>query len=150
MSNNINTNSKYLAWSRMRTKYLLLCLVFYGLTELGRVVYRPFIYQHHIRDYGIADTIGNHFGAVALIFAILTIQHSTLLEGWIVISVVTFGYIAYEIAQQFIPGSVFDSGDIVASVIGGILASGLFWWLYSGRINDMMRKVFLRQGNREL
>lgn len=116
---------KLLTWSHRRTAYLLVFLVAFAMTEAGRNVYRPFVYRSGWRDLGIADTMGNHLGAVTLVFFILAVMHATYHEGLIVVGVVTFGYIAYEFAQPLLPGSTADTKDAVASVVGGVAS----WWL---------------------
>ena len=43
----------------LRIGYFYLFLLAFGMTELGRYVYRPFIYANNINDFGIADSMGN-------------------------------------------------------------------------------------------
>ena len=116
---------KLLTWSRRRTAYVLVFLVAFVMTEAGRNLYRPFVYRSGWNDLGIADTMGNHLGAVTLVFFILAVMHATYHEGLIVVGVVTFGYIAYEFTQPLLPGSTADTKDAVASVVGGVAS----WWL---------------------
>jgi len=66
--------------------------------------------------------MGNHLGAVTLVFLILFVMHATRLESYIVLGVVTFGYVGYEFAQRFLPGSTLDPKDMVASLVGGVVA----------------------------
>lgn len=113
---------KMLVWSSRRLAYLMLFVVAFCLTELGRYVYRPFVYERGLSDFGLADTMGNHLGAVTLVFFILFVMHATRVESYIVLGVVTFGYVGYELAQRLLPGSTSDPKDIVASLIGGVIA----------------------------
>jgi len=122
----MSSRHKLLTWSNHRTAYSLVFLLTFALTEIGRYLYRPFVYNAGLNDFGIADTMGNHLGAVALIFFILAVMHATYEEGLIVVAVVTVGYVAYEFAQRFLPGSTADSKDVVASIIGGLLSLLLF------------------------
>jgi VanZ family protein len=122
----MNNHHKLLQWNRHRSAYILVFLLAFFLTELGRNLYRPFVYSKGLNDLGIADTIGNHLGAVTLVFFTLAVMNATRQEALIVISVVTFGYIGYEFVQQFLPGSTADSKDVVASIAGGILSLMLF------------------------
>jgi VanZ family protein len=113
---------KMLTWSPKRRDFLIVALIAFGATEAGRFIYRPFVYTHDINDWGIADTMGNHIGAVALIFAILTVMHANRLESYIVVAVVALGYVAYEFAQSYLPGSTPDMRDAIASLVGGMIA----------------------------
>jgi len=42
-----------------RIIYFVMFLFSFGLTEIGRYIYRPFIYENNINDFGIADSMGN-------------------------------------------------------------------------------------------
>jgi len=45
---------KMLSWSSRRAAYLGVGLVAYCLTEIGRYVYRPFVYERGLHDFGFA------------------------------------------------------------------------------------------------
>ena len=66
---------------KLRIYYSILFIVSYGLTEIGRYVYRPFIYDNHINDFGIADSIGNSGGILAQIFFGLMIINPSKKKG---------------------------------------------------------------------
>jgi hypothetical protein len=110
----------------VRIYYSILFLISYGLTEIGRLLYRPFIYDNHINDFGIADSIGNSGGIMAQIFFGLLIINPSRKNGIRLIVLFTVGYILYEIVQLFLPGGVFDWKDIYATILGGIIASIVF------------------------
>jgi len=110
-----------------RIIYFVTFLISFGLTEIGRYIYRPFIYENNISDYGIADTMGNSGGIIVQLFFGLLIFNSTKLKGLRLISFFTIGYILYEIAQLFLPKGVFDWKDIYGTIIGGLI--GLFLFL---------------------
>ena len=97
-----------------------------GLTEIGRFVYRPFIYENNINDFGIADSMGNLGGIIVQLFFGLTIFNSTKKKGFRLISFFIIGYILYEIAQLFLPKGVFDWKDIYGTFVGGIIGLLLF------------------------
>ena len=122
----MNNRHKLFTWNRLRTAYLLVFILSFALTEIGRYVYRPFIYGAGLNDLGIADTMGNHLGAVTLVFFILAVLNATRREAFIVITVVTVGYVCYEFVQQFLPGSIADQKDVAASIVGGALSFLLF------------------------
>jgi len=110
----------------VRIYYSILFLLSYGLTEIGRLLYRPFIYDNHINDFGIADSIGNSGGIMAQIFFGLLIINPSRKNGIRLIVLFTVGYILYEIVQLFLLGGVFDWKDIYATIVGGIIASIVF------------------------
>lgn len=105
-----------------RVTYFLLSLFFFLLTEIGRNIYRPFIYENHIDDFGIADSIGNLGGILVQIFFGLAIFNSQLIKSIRLITCFILGYILYEIIQPILPRGVFDWRDIYGTLIGGIIA----------------------------
>jgi hypothetical protein len=109
-----------------RIFYFVMFLLSFGLTEIGRYIYRPFIYEYNLNDYGIADSMGNLGGIIVQIFFGLTVFNSTKKKGWRLISFFIIGYILYEIAQPFLPKGVFDWKDIYGTFIGGIIGLLLF------------------------
>ena len=54
-----------------RIIYFVIAVLFFFLTEIGRNIYRPYIYTNNIDDYGIADSIGNSGGIIVQIFFML-------------------------------------------------------------------------------
>lgn len=56
-----------------RIAFFLIFVFMFVLTEIGRKIYRPYIYSNDIFDYWIADTIGNLTGTIAIIFLILLV-----------------------------------------------------------------------------
>jgi len=52
----------------MRGVYFVTFAVFFVHTEIGREIYRPYVYQNGLNDFGLADVIGNLLGTVAIIF----------------------------------------------------------------------------------
>ena len=113
-----------------RIIYFVIFLFFFGLTEIGRYIYRPFISENNINDYGIADSMGNLGGIIVQIFFGLTIFNSAKIKGLRLIYFFIIGYILYEIAQLFLPKGVFDWKDIYGTVIGGLLGLILFLLLH--------------------
>jgi glycopeptide antibiotics resistance protein len=110
----------------VRIYYFILFLISYGLTEIGRELYRPIIYANHINDFGIADSIGNAGGIIAQIFFGFLIINPSKRIGIRLIVLFSVGYILYEIAQLFLPGGVFDLKDIYGTLLGGILSAVVF------------------------
>jgi len=109
-----------------RIIYFVMFLLSFGLTEIGRFVYRPFIYENNINDFGIADSMGNLGGIIVQLFFGLTVFNSTKKKGFRLIFFFIIGYILYETAQLFLPKGVFDWKDIYGTFIGGIIGLLLF------------------------
>jgi glycopeptide antibiotics resistance protein len=109
-----------------RIIYFVIFLISFGLTEIGRYMYRPFIYENNINDYGIADSMGNSGGIIVQLFFGLLIFNSSKIKGLRLISFFIIGYIFYEIAQLFLPKGVFDWKDIYGTIIGGLIGFLVF------------------------
>jgi len=105
-----------------RIIYFVIAVLFFFLTEIGRKIYRPFIYSNNIDDYGIADSIGNSGGIIVQIFFMLAILNSPRKKVFRVIGFVVIGYILYEILQPYLPRGVFDWKDIYGTLIGGVIS----------------------------
>jgi hypothetical protein len=105
-----------------RIIYFVIAVLFFFLTEIGRNIYRPFIYANNIDDYGIADSIGNSGGIIVQIFFMLAILNSPRKKIFRVIGFVVIGYILYEILQPYLPRGVFDWKDIYGTLIGGVIS----------------------------
>jgi len=109
-----------------RVVYFITFLLSFGFTEIGRYIYRPYIYENRINDYGIADSMGNWGGIIVQIFFGLLIFNSTKKKGIRLIAFFVLGYILYEIFQLVLPKGVFDWKDIYGTFIGGGIGLLLF------------------------
>lgn len=105
-----------------RIIYFVIAVIFFFLTEIGRNIYRPFIYTNNIDDFGIADSIGNSGGIIVQIFFMLAILNSPRKKVFRVIGFIVIGYILYEILQPYLPRGVFDWKDIYGTLIGGVIS----------------------------
>ena len=105
-----------------RLLYAATGVVAFFLTEAGRYVYRPYIYETGINDFGIADSMGNLGGIVVQIFLSLAILNSQRKKAFNVIGFLVVGYILYEIAQPYLPKGVFDWKDIYGTIIGALVS----------------------------
>ena len=94
-------------------------------TELAREFYRPYIYSHHLSDFGIADTLGNSLGTVTTVFVILAIVGKNDPRDYRMILWLTIGLCAYELLQAPMGGSI-DPLDILATVIAGVFCLILY------------------------
>ena len=123
-----------------RIIYFITFLVSFGLTEIGRYIYRPYIYENGINDYGISDSMGNSGGILVQIFFGLFIFNSSKKKGIRLIFFFIFGYIFYEISQLILPKGVFDWKDIYGTIIGGTI--GLFIYLFINKVVN--NKIFYK------
>ncbi|HSN22573.1 MAG TPA: hypothetical protein VLS45_00125 [Methylomicrobium sp.] len=118
--------------TRRRVSFFILFILMFVVTEIGRRIYRPYIYANDIFDFWIADTIGNLLGTITIIFFELTIINPSHKLGRILIPAVTFGLIVYEFAQYFSPRSIFDWKDILATLIAGLISLCIYELLQGG------------------
>jgi hypothetical protein len=104
------------------------------LTEIGRKIYRPYIYANDIFDFWIADTIGNFTGTIAIIFFDLAGVNPAYKIGRWLILIITCGLIVYELVQYILPGrNTCDWRDIVATIIAGVISFGLYELIYKSK-----------------
>jgi hypothetical protein len=124
-----------------RIIYLLLAVLFFFLTEIGRNIYRPYIYTNNIDDYGIADSIGNSGGIIVQIFFTLAILNSPKKKVFRVIGFIVIGYILYEVLQPYLPRGVFDWKDIYGTIIGGLISIFILFFIKK-IVNNKVIHVF--------
>ena len=104
-----------------RIVYLITAIFAFLGTEFGRFVYRPYIYEHNINDFGLADSVGNWGGIVVQIFFGLAILNPPYKKGFRLIGFFVLGYIVYEVLQPVLPKGTFDWLDIYGTLIGGMV-----------------------------
>ena len=110
----------------LRIVYLITFILSFVLTEFGRFIYRPLVYENNINDYGFADSIGNSGGILVQIFFGFAVLNSSKKKGHRLIGFFVIGYILYEIIQPYLPRGVFDWKDIYGTLIGGAIGFILF------------------------
>lgn len=139
------TLDRFLKIDSKRVFLFIIFLLAFIITEIGRKVYRPYIYSNNIFDFWIADTIGNFTGSIAIIFfdlAIINILPEKSKDGKWYILFITIGLIIYELVQYILPGrNTCDWRDIIATVIAGFISFGLYKLIYSGKF-DLGRELF--------
>ncbi len=123
-----------------RILYLLVSALSFLLTEVGRFVYRPFIYENNISDFGIADSIGNSGGILVQIFLGLAILNPFPKKGYRLIALFVGGYIIYEILQPYLPKGTFDWLDIYGTLLGG--AIGLITYFIINKVITKNRTIY--------
>ena len=112
-----------------RVIYVVALALSFVVTEIGRHVYRPIIYQNGINDFGLADSIGNLGGIIAQVFLGLALMNPNLKQGIRVIGFLIIGYIFYEIVQPILPKGTFDWKDVFGTILGGVLAGIAFFMI---------------------
>ena len=137
------SKDRFSKFSRMRVTYIIAFAVAFVLTEVGREIYRPFIYQNGINDFGFADVMGNLLGTVAIIFFGLAIYHSTRIQGIRLIALVTIGIVIYELLQPALPRGVLDWKDILSTPFAGTISLMIFlaFWRVIGDPSSEEGKV---------
>lgn len=130
---------RLLTFDKLRFIYLGVFLLFFALTETGRELYRPYIYSNNIKDFGIADTIGNLFGTITQIYFMLFLLYPNYKNGKFFFPFFIIGYSVYECWQLFLPHSNFDYKDIIATIIAGIVAYLLYTRIYKIIIKTQSR-----------
>jgi len=106
----------------IRGVYFVTFAFFFILTEIGREIYRPYVYQNEINDFGFADVIGNLLGTVAVIFFALGLNHANRAQSIRVIVFVTVGITIYELLQPVLPKGVLDWKDVISTPIAGLFS----------------------------
>jgi hypothetical protein len=105
--------------------FIIFALAFI-LTEMGRRIYRPYVYRTGINDLGLADMMGNLGGTVVQIYLYLGLVNATPIQGFRIIAFVAAGYTLYEIVQPILPRGTFDPKDIAATLIANVFSAVLF------------------------
>jgi hypothetical protein len=117
----LNTHLREWARSRSRLAFMAIGLGAVACCELGRAYYRPYIYSNHIRDFHIADTLGNSFGTLATVFVFVSIFGRTFEQGLSILRTAALSVVVFELAHPLL-GKVIDPWDILATLITAALA----------------------------
>jgi len=122
---------RILKFDSLRLVYFITFLLSFALTEIGRYIYRPYIYENNINDFGIADSMGNLGGIVVQIFFGLSFFNPGKKKGIYLITFFVVGYIVYEILQPYLPKGTFDWRDIYGTLIGAVFSLLLFLLIHA-------------------
>lgn len=128
------------SWT-FRLKNLAVGLVFLAITEAGRSLYRPWIYSQGIDDWGIADTLGNTFGTLTMVFIGIGLIGSDTSTDYRLIALFSGGLAVYELLQGPMGGAI-DPKDLVASVVMGVASVFIYRALHKHPV------TFRRVGDR--
>jgi glycopeptide antibiotics resistance protein len=119
-------SKRFKTFDTLRFIYLFFFITTFFLTEAGRYIYRPYVYENGINDFGIADSMGNLGGIVVQIFFGMMIINPFFKKGVRLIIFFVVGYIVYEILQPYLPKGTFDWLDVYGTLVGGLIAFGIF------------------------
>jgi hypothetical protein len=90
--------------------------------ELVRHVYRPWIRETGIEDFGVADSVMSLIGAALPTFAVAAIAGRDSETSTRIATGVAVGAMSYEFLQPILGTGTFDWGDVAAGIIGAIAA----------------------------
>jgi len=114
-----------------RVSLLLAAAIAFAATEIGRNLYRPWVRQNTVNDFGLADSVGS-LGGVAvtgfLLAAIMGRTRVTSLGGAVGGAV---GALVYEFLQPTLRSGTFDWNDVFAIIIGSVVALWTVWLIWS-------------------
>lgn len=124
---NLNDKGRLFRIDEKRIIFFVIFVSMFVITEIGRKIYRPYIYSNHIFDFWIADTIGNFTGSIAIIFFDLAGINPEYKLGRLFIFLITIGLIIYELVQYILPGrNTCDWRDVIATIIAGFISFGIY------------------------
>lgn len=125
-----------------RIVYLITAILSFFGTEFGRFIYRPYIYENNINDFGLADSVGNWGGIIVQIFIGLALLNPNFIKGFRLVGFLVAGYIVYEFLQPILPKGTFDWQDIYGTLIGGVIGLVLYLIIYKLiRQNHIILKI---------
>lgn len=118
--------------TRVRVLHLAIGLSATAVYEfLARPIYRPYIYQHNINDFHIADTIGNSLGTVATVFVWIGLLGQGRSQHLFMIKMITLSVALYEVGHPLL-GKPIDPWDIAATLFTGGLCLFLYKVIHPG------------------
>lgn len=104
--------------------YLSLLIIIAAFTLYEELSFRRYLFHNHFNI--IAGSLPNFLSALLFTFAVVIVRKQYTNSEALKTSIAAVsGLILYEVAQIWIPGRVFDSYDIIASIAGGVVAYGL-------------------------
>lgn len=107
-----------------RKKYITAGLLIAALGQVLTHIYRPYIYENHIADFHIADTIGSLLCVPAATLFFYGISDKYSINKLIFMIAVT--YICYEFLGLLHIHGTFDFYDIVAIILSSICTYYIF------------------------
>lgn len=107
--------------SLKESKYVWLIIIALTIVAiLFKSIYRQYITENNIKDFGISDTSPNFFAGLIIVFFYFTqsvYEKNKFIKYSFIFTLV--GLIGYELVQgNILTYRTFDFGDIIASILG--------------------------------
>jgi len=116
-----------------RTILFIALVIILAFTLYEELSLRRYLFKQH--SYVLAGSLPNFLAALLMSVTYQLVKpsadHKAIFRS--IVAIVS-GLILYEIAQLFMPNMVFDFGDVIASILGG-----LFAWLVIYTANRFAR-----------
>lgn len=100
-----------------KSLFLYVAIISFLSCVLMGEIYRPWIYNNNIDDFGVAGSAVSFLGAITAVFFLLY-THDTDEHYYRNIFFTCLGCIIYEYLQPFLGLGYFDTNDIVGIILG--------------------------------
>ncbi|KYG37118.1 hypothetical protein [Bacillus gaemokensis] len=110
----------------MKKYFLLIGFTISLLGFVAKFPYRQFIYQNHISDFGLADSVPSFLFVIGMTFIIFSLSEMKKKKVAIrTIALVTAGALLYEFEQLSL-NMIFDVKDVASTILGGFASFMLY------------------------
>jgi glycopeptide antibiotics resistance protein len=101
-------------------------LTFSVLGFIAKLPFRKFIYENNIYDFGLSGSLPSFLYVIGIIFIFLYFNGGEDRKRvFMTMLIMTAGALAYEFEQYF-SNMVFDINDVIATILGGLVALILY------------------------
>lgn len=100
-------------------------LLSFVLNPISSEVYRPWVYENNLMDFGIADSITSYLGCITLIF--MSVYADKFQPKIKSILATAFGCILYELIQPHVNLGIYDPMDVLAVLLATITCLVILW-----------------------
>ena len=100
------------------------------LTDMGQTIYRPWVYENSVDDFGLAAAIGSIFGSMASMFFLTALIRKSKTTLYGIACGGLIGGVVYEFLQPHVGTGVFDPLDIIGVLLGATIAWLLVWTIW--------------------
>ncbi|HJQ62085.1 MAG TPA: hypothetical protein VJ834_04435 [Burkholderiales bacterium] len=113
-----------------RASFLSAAAMAFAATEIGRNLYRPWVRQSNVDDFGLADSLGSLGGVAVAVFLVAAIVGRTRAISLGGAAGTAVGALVYEFLQPTLRSGTFDWNDVVAIIIGSVVALLIVWLIW--------------------
>jgi hypothetical protein len=124
------TRQRIREFPNIRGAFLIVSVLAFAVTELGRHLVRPYVRSSGFDDFGLTESNGNLGGIIVQIFFSFAIINPSKRQSYRLAAFFSIGYIVYEFAQPFLPKGTFDWNDVWGTVLGYCVAMPVLWLLW--------------------